>query len=57
MKKKFIVILMLVSFILTLGLTGCQKSEEPKNDDGKTEAKYPNKDITMINCLFRWGFQ
>ncbi|MDK2824804.1 MAG: hypothetical protein PWQ67_2721 [Clostridia bacterium] len=55
MKKKFIVILMLVSFILTLGLTGCQKSEEPKNDDGKTEAKYPNKDITMIIAFSAGG--
>ncbi|MGI6226706.1 MAG: tripartite tricarboxylate transporter substrate binding protein, partial [Peptococcales bacterium] len=42
-----IAILLIIGFVLTLGLTGCQKSEE-KQEGGKAEENYPSKDITVI---------
>ncbi|MFZ7102746.1 MAG: tripartite tricarboxylate transporter substrate binding protein [Peptococcaceae bacterium] len=48
MKKKIIVALLVLSLVLTLGLTGCQKTEEPKEEAGQAEANYPEKDITVI---------
>ncbi|MFZ5943581.1 MAG: tripartite tricarboxylate transporter substrate binding protein [Bacillota bacterium] len=50
MKKKLLVVLLLVSFVFSLGLTGCQKADEPKKGDGgqAPAAKYPEKDITLI---------
>jgi len=47
MNKKLIAVLLIIGFLLTLGLTGCQKAEE-KQDGGKNEEQYPSKDITMI---------
>ncbi|KJS83377.1 MAG: hypothetical protein JM58_12720 [Peptococcaceae bacterium BICA1-8] len=47
MNKKLIAVLLIIGFLLTLGLTGCQKAEE-KQDGGKTEEKYPSQDITVI---------
>lgn len=47
MNKKFIAILLIIGFVLTLGLTGCQKADE-KQEAGKVEENYPSKDITVI---------
>jgi tripartite-type tricarboxylate transporter receptor subunit TctC len=47
MNKKIIALLLVLTFALTLGLTGCDNAnKEPK--EGTAEEGYPKKDITVI---------
>lgn len=53
MRKRFIVGLLVLSMLLTLGVTGCSTSKE--KEAGPSTAKYPTKDITTILAFSAGG--